>query len=281
MGVLFVRTDLAGQLWPDRPRLLELLELLNSPGLESIWVADETIGWVYQYFNNDDERRQMRADSAAPRNSREMAVRNQFFTPRYVVEFLTDNTLGKIWYEMRRGQTLLKERCHYLVRRPNECFLQPGEEPSRVEIHGELTQEELLRAGVPIPYRAPKDPRAIRVLDPACGSGHFLLYCFDLLEVIYEEAWDASIGTLRQEYSEKDDLKRAVPELILRHNLHGIDIDPRAAQIGSLALWMRAQRAWSALPGRNGRRSGRRTLSSRSQCLAKLICSKSSARAWS
>jgi hypothetical protein len=76
VGVLFVRTDLAGQLWPDRPRLLELLELLDNPGLESVWVADETIGWVYQYFNSDDERRQMRADSAAPRNSREMAVRN-------------------------------------------------------------------------------------------------------------------------------------------------------------------------------------------------------------
>lgn len=248
VGVLFVRTDLAGQLWPDRPRLLELLELLNNPGLESIWGADETIGWVYQYFNSDDERRQMRADSAAPRNSREMAVRNQFFTPRYVVEFLTDNTLGRIWYEMRRGQTLLKKRCRYLVRRPNEYFMQPGEEPSQVEIRDEHTQEDLLRAAVPIPHRAPKDPRAIRVLDPACGSGHFLLYCFDLLEVIYEEAWDASVGTLRQEYSEKDDLKRAVPELILRHNLHGIDIDSRAAQIGSLALWMRAQRAWSALP---------------------------------
>lgn len=247
VGVLFDRTDLAGQLWPDRPRLLELLEILNNPGLESVWVADETIGWVYQYFNSDDERRQMRADSAAPRSSREMAVRNQFFTPRYVVEFLTDNTLGRIWYEMRRGQTLLKERCRYLVRRQNEYFLQPGEEPFQVETRGERAQEEILREGMPIPCRAPKDPRAIRVLDPACGSGHFLLYCFDLLEVIYEEAWEAGVGTLRQEYSDKDDLKRATPELILRHNLHGIDIDPRAAQICSLALWMRAQRAWNNL----------------------------------
>ena len=70
----------------------------------------------------------MRADSPAPRNSRELAVRNQFFTPRYVVEFLTDNTLGRLWYEMTQGRTALTDQCRYLVRRPNEIFLQPGEE---------------------------------------------------------------------------------------------------------------------------------------------------------
>ena len=72
--------------------------------------------------------RQMRAESAAPRNSRELAVRNQFFTPRYVVEFLTDNTLGRIWYEMTKGETSLTETCRYLVRRPTEIFLAEGEE---------------------------------------------------------------------------------------------------------------------------------------------------------
>ena len=70
----------------------------------------------------------MRAESAAPRNSRELAVRNQFFTPRYVVEFLTDNTLGRIWYEMTKGETSLKETCRYLVRRPTEIFLAEGKE---------------------------------------------------------------------------------------------------------------------------------------------------------
>lgn len=248
VGVLFDRTDLVGQLWPDRSSLLALLDLLNNPALESVWGADETIGWVYQYFNSNDERRQMRADSSAPRNSREMAVRNQFFTPRYVVEFLTDNTLGRTWYEMCQGDTVLMERCRYMVRRPNEHFLQPGQEPPPVEPLGDRSQEELLRETTFIPYRAPKDPRQIRVLDPACGSGHFLLYCFDLLEVIYEEAWERGIGTLRNDYPSKATLKHASPELILRHNLHGIDIDPRAAQIGSLALWMRAQRSWQTIP---------------------------------
>ena len=71
----------------------------------------------------------MRAESQAPRNSRELAVRNQFFTPRYVVEFLTDNTLGRIWYEMRQGKTRLVNKCNYLVHQPKEIFLLPGEEP--------------------------------------------------------------------------------------------------------------------------------------------------------
>jgi len=69
----------------------------------------------------------MRAESQAPRNSRELAVRNQFFTPRYVVEFLTDNTLGRTWYEMTQGETALVDMCRYLVRRPTEIFLRNPE----------------------------------------------------------------------------------------------------------------------------------------------------------
>jgi hypothetical protein len=56
-----------------------------------------------------------------------MAVRNQFFTPRYVVEFLTDNRLGRLWYEMTKGKTSLKDKCRYLVRGPGEIFLGEGE----------------------------------------------------------------------------------------------------------------------------------------------------------
>ena len=106
--------------------LRALLEILNATDLASVWGEDETIGWVYQYFNGQDERRKMREESQAPRNSRELAVRNQFFTPRYVVQFLTDNTLGRIWYEMRGTETALADQCEYLVRRPNEVFLAKG-----------------------------------------------------------------------------------------------------------------------------------------------------------
>jgi hypothetical protein len=222
--VLFDRRDAASVLWPRRAALDALLAELNGLELAGVWQEDETIGWVYQYFNSPEERRAMRKDSQAPQNSRELAVRNQFFTPRYVVQFLTDNTLGRIWYEMRQGRTRLVDVCEYMVRRPEEEY----------------------------PPRAKKDPRDLRILDPACGSGHFLLYAFDLLLVIYEEAWadpespafEETGRTLRQDHSTLDALRSELPGLILRHNLHGVDIDPRCAQIAQLALWMRAQRAF-------------------------------------
>ncbi|MFV1968565.1 MAG: Eco57I restriction-modification methylase domain-containing protein, partial [Pirellulaceae bacterium] len=253
--VLFDRRDRVSLLWPRRGALTELLKILDQADLAGIWSEDETIGWVYQYFNSSEERKKMREESQAPRNSRELAVRNQFFTPRYVVEFLTDNTLGRIWYEMRKGQTRLVDECRYLVRRPNEVFLDEGQEPPADETESaqeqDLSQEELLKKTVYIPHRPKKDPRDLKMLDPACGSGHFLLYAFDLLITIYEEAWHdaASVESevtgkrLHDEYAELDQLHPALPGLVLRHNLHGIDIDPRAVQIAALALWMRGQRA--------------------------------------
>lgn len=221
--ILFDRRDPASVLWPKRPTFDALLEVLNVAELRGVWGEDETIGWVYQFFNSGEERKRMREESQAPRNSRELAIRNQFFTPRYVVEFLVDNTLGRTWIEMRAG-TSLSARCRYFV---------------------------LIEGSSPRPQ---KDPRDLRILDPACGSGHFLLYCFDLLLTIYEEAWaenslnvrsQATGRTLREDYPDLAALQRAVPGLIIEHNLYGVDIDPRAAQIAPLALWLRAQRAWN------------------------------------
>lgn len=221
--VLFDRRDPASVLWPRLGAFDDLVTELNATELAAAWSEDETIGWVYQYFNSDTERREMRDASPAPRNSRELAIRNQFFTPAYVVRFLADNTLGRLWNEMH-PETRLVERCAYLV-------------PTAV------------------PSAPLRDPRDLRILDPACGSGHFLLYAFDLLLEIYEEAWALEGGprwsstsrTLREDYPDRVALRRAIPELILRHNLHGVDIDARCAQIAQLALWMRAQRAYERL----------------------------------
>ena len=254
LGILFDRFSPLGLLFPREARLGELLEVINRKELNHIWGADEAIGWIYQYFNSSEERKAMRKASAAPRNSRELAVRNQFFTPRYVVEFLTENTLGRIWYEMRQGDTALKENCRYLVRRPEEVFLEKGQEPPEEDetSNENLSQEELLNKTAYIPFRAPKDSRDLKILDPACGSGHFLLYAFDILETIYEEAWqyedsppsNATGKSLTDDFESLHELRTAIPELILHWNLHGIDIDPRAVQIATLALWLRAQRSW-------------------------------------
>jgi len=256
LGVLFDRMTPQSAVFPSERCMEDVIAELNKPDLTHLWTEDETIGWVYQYFNPKEERDAMRKASRSPRNTREMAVRNQFFTPRYVVEFLTDNTLGRIWYEMRKGNTLLKEECRYLVRRPNEVFLSPAEKaPETRRNKTDLSQEELLKLPVYIEHRPKKDPRVLRVLDPACGSGHFLLYAFDLLERIYEEAWadpespksEITSRTLQDDFETLDDLRRETPKLIVEHNLHGIDIDPRAMQIAALALWLRAQKTWKNL----------------------------------
>jgi hypothetical protein len=239
LELLFDRHGAQGRLFPRESALLELLEQINHPEIEHLWAEDETIGWIYQYFNSQEERKKMRKESQAPRNSRELAVRNQFFTPRYVVEFLVDNTLGRIWFDATQGNTSLYDRCQYLLVKPEEL------EAKRAE---------------PAP-RTLRDPRTLKLLDPACGSMHFGLYAFDLFLEIYREAWaweqqqgpgsldvstqpDAGFKPLSQTYANEADYLRDVPRLIIEHNIYGVDIDPRAAQIATLALWLRAQRAW-------------------------------------
>lgn len=231
---LFERYSPQGRLFPREAALLSLLALINDAEIEPLWGEDETIGWIYQYFNSKEERKAMRDASQAPRNSRELAVRNQFFTPRYVVEFLVDNTLGRLWFNATGGQTYLRERCQYLLVKPDEA------PPAAIEL---------------------RDPRTLKLLDPACGSMHFGLYAFDLFAEIYREAWSweqqhgpgslevstqrsANFKPLCETYSDEGAFLRDMPRLIIEHNIYGVDIDPRAAQIASLALWLRAQRAW-------------------------------------
>jgi hypothetical protein len=217
IGVLFDPDDLASRVFPRPPALKEVLVALNDAELVPVWAHEEAIGWVYQYYTPKELREKARKESAAPRNSHEMAFRNQFYTPEYVVRFLVDNTLGRIWYEMRRGDTALKDRCEYLA-------LRHGEEPKG---------------------RPKKDPREIRVLDPACGSGHFLVYAFGLFETIYREAYeDSALGpALRREWPDRAAYEKTVPKLIVENNLYGIDIDRRAAQLAALTLFLRARSA--------------------------------------
>ena len=221
MGVLFDRYSPAGMLFPGEQALNELIKKMQSAELKELWMEDETIGWVYQYFNSPEERKAMRKASSAPRDSRELAVRNQFFTPRYVVRFLVDNTLGRLWYGMSGGKTKISDFCEYLVKDPAD------------EIKNDI-----------------KDPREIKIIDPACGSMHFGLYCFDVLEQIYEEAWDSHpelLVDIRKEITDKHEYVKRVPNYIIEHNLHGIDIDRRAVQIAGLSLWLRSQRSYQDL----------------------------------
>jgi hypothetical protein len=232
-------------LFPTEAKLTELIALMNDGAVDPLWAEDETIGWIYQYYNDPDERKDLK--KSPPRDSRSLAIVNQFFTPRYVVEFLTDNTLGRLWYEMTEGTTSLVDRCRYLVRRPQTKFLAPQEKSTAAPIPPELPSAERLQLPEEVPHRPLKDPRALRFLDPACGSMHFGLYAFELFEVIYAEAWERSVGSLRTDYPDREAFRREVPRLILENNIYGVDIDPRAVQIARLALWLRAQKAWQQL----------------------------------
>lgn len=233
LPAVFDRFSPYGLIFPDESTLLKLLELINSTDLSewydeqngttvNFWKEDETLGWMFQDYNSLEERRKMREESNKPRNSREMAVRNQFFTPEYIVRFLTDNSLGRIWYEMTKGQSFIGEKqCSYMVKRPDET----------------LTE------------RAIKEPTEILSLDPTCGSMHFGLYLYEVYEFIYMDAWDNHPNLLIpfREIHTRDTFHREVPRLILENNIFGCEIDPRALQIAALSLWLRAQRSYGEM----------------------------------
>ena len=233
LPAVFDRFSPYGLVFPDENTLLKLLDLINDTQLSewydeqngitvNFWMEDETLGWMFQDYNSLEERRKMREESNKPRNSREMAVRNQFFTPEYIVRFLTDNSLGRIWYEMTKGQSRIGEdKCHYMVRRPDETIKQ----------------------------RAIKEPTEILSLDPTCGSMHFGLYLYEVYEYIYMDAWDNHPELLipYREIHTRESFHREVPKLILENNIFGCEIDPRALQLAALSLWLRAQRSYGEM----------------------------------
>ena len=156
------------------------------------WAAPDTLGWTYQFFNSDDERSEMRREHPQPQDSRELAVRNQFFTPDYVVKFLTQNSLGRRLVE--GGITELTDELEFLI--------DPAEPVDEVDLH------------------------EVRVLDPACGSGHFLLGAYDILE----RAWQIR------------GVEPATAAPVIVRSLWGVDIDARATQVAAAAVIFRARR---------------------------------------
>lgn len=199
VGELFDTSDPRASLELPGDALGEAIAVLNRPELERAFAEDETVGWMYQLFTTVEERQASRKKfKGGPPSAEHLAFRNQFYTPRWVVEFLAENTLGRLLVS-RRPDAGLAEKMKLLL--PYE-----GPTPAR-------------------PRSRPLEE--LKVLDPACGSGHFLIYCFDLLALAYEAE-----GVERSR----------IPSLIVGKNIHGIEIDRRAAQLASLALYLRAKR---------------------------------------
>ena len=214
MSVLFDPSTLASRLCPRPNALRGLTEALNAAALMDAWTAgnEETIGWVYQAFSSEE----LQAAFAAARESKkkfeaeDIPAVTQLFTIRWVVRYLVENTLGRLWIEMH-PDSALKGKLAYLV-------------PS---------------AGTPA-ARPLKAVREILFLDPSCGSMHFGLVAFDIFVEMYREeiaragqpGWPAKPSVASE---------AEIPAAIVAHNLHGIDLDPRAVQISALTLLIKAR----------------------------------------
>lgn len=169
---------------------------LNTILADEDWRKGVTVlGWMYQYYNADvkDEFFKAKRKAAAA----DIAPATQLFTPEWIVRYMVQNSLGRLWMLNNPGSSL---------REHMEYYIEPDAE-----------HEDFIRIS---------SPEEITLCDPACGSGHILVYAFELLFHMYEE----------RGYRERE-----IPELILTKNLAGMEIDSRAAQIAELALAMCAR----------------------------------------
>lgn len=169
-------------------------ESMTPDACESV----EVIGWLYQFYISEKKDAVFEGlkknQKITPEN---IPAATQLFTPHWIVRYLMDNSLGRLWLLNRPVSKLAEQMAYYI----------PPEKP----------ETDFLRIN---------GPQEIKVCDPACGSGHMLTYAFDLLYAMYEEeGFDPA----------------QIPELILTHNLYGIELDERAGELAAFALSMKAR----------------------------------------
>ena len=243
--------------------LRHVVESLDDPELATCWTDDMTLGWVYQYWN-DPEREALDAklNAGGKVEPHEIASKTQMFTERYMVDWLLQNSLGPMWLAMcqKHGWTPEVEADGTLARLEERRADWRGKrdrgEVSLTELmplHTDAERRWAYYVPQPIPEdaveHAPDTVRDLKILDPAVGSGHFLMVAFDLLVALYrEESRHRGVGVPPSGGTEPAEAEmpnewtdRAIVERILEHNLHGIDLDPRAVQIAAAALWLKAQ----------------------------------------
>ena len=197
------RNDYPYALLPTADELNEIIEKFNAVEEDAdcgadVWKGDDILGWLYENFNAVEKAALKQSGDKTEYDK--VSLQSQVYTPAWVVKFLVDNTLGKAYLEMY----------------PDSCI-----------------REKYQIANAPDhQVRHPKDVREMRVLDPACGSGNFLIYAFSLLYDLYQD----QIDNYGRDYSRRD-----IPKMIVEHNLFGMDLDERAAQITQIALFIKAR----------------------------------------
>ncbi|TKX83768.1 SAM-dependent DNA methyltransferase, partial [Halorubrum sp. SS5] len=216
--ILFDRSSAYSLIDPDDNTFEELCGMLDSVESE-VWRADDVLGWVYEYYNRPvvealDAKNTLEPEDVGPAN--------QFYTPHWVVRMLADNSLGKLYLEATGQADAIPEPESLSPEERKNRLVTPADAPSVPELCTYLIPDEESGDAPDFDH-----PRELRVIDPACGSGHFLLYAFDILERIW---W------------EETDLDRAeIPAKVLEHNLYGVDIDLRSCQLSAFNLYLKAR----------------------------------------
>ena len=165
----------------------------------------EIIGWLYQYYNTEPKAAAFAKNGKITKE--EIPAVTQLFTPDWIVRYMVENSLGRLWVE-GHPDCGLKENWKYYL---EEAQQEPEVQAKLAEIRKEY---------------AALNPEDIKLIDPCMGSGHILVYAFDVLMQIYESAG----------YSQRDAAKS-----ILEHNIYGLDIDDRAYQLAYFAVMMKAR----------------------------------------
>ena len=234
LRVLFDPDSLPSRLFPRPRALTRLIEMLNRPELAPLWRADETIGWLYQFFNEREKAEVFDRlyNTKQKLRRQDIPAATQLFTPNWIVRFLVQNTLGRLWVEMHPNTRLLGTGVlDYLVPLDGTNESRSGSSDDK-----RTTQHAIRQA---------KD---ISLLDPACGGMHFGLVAFDLFAAMYEEELARAGEPGWPEIASVTEAA-AIPAAILEHNIFGIDIDLRAVQLSALALYLKAK-SWQRAEGR-------------------------------
>ena len=197
------RKDYPYALLPTADELNEIIEQFNAIEADAdcgadVWKGDDILGWLYENFNAVEKEALKQSGEKTEYNK--VSLQSQVYTPQWVVKFLVDNTLGKAYMEMF-PDSRIKDK--YQV--------------ANIPDHQ---------------VRHPKDLCQMRLLDPACGSGNFLIYAFSLFYDLYV----AQMENYKRDYSRRD-----IPKMIVENNLFGVDLDERAAQISQIALFIKSR----------------------------------------
>lgn len=196
-------------LLPDAISLNDIIDLFNEvekdPQIDdAIWESDDVLGWMYESYNN--KKKKLHKDSDEKTEFNKVSLQSQVYTPQWVVKFLVENSLGKLYLEMYPDSDI----------------------KNRYKIANAPQTKE----------RERKPLHEIKLIDPACGSGNFMLYAFDFFYELYID----QIENYDEDYDKKE-----IPKLIIEKNLHGIDLDNRAVQLAQLGLFIKAKKKRRAI----------------------------------